>query len=237
MVHWGDWAVKTAERLLGRWRQARARRQPGRSSTRPMMEGLERREVLSAVGSPPFALVGGTIETAGRPAEVAFRLEPGRFTADRTMPMLLALEAEPQPGSAVVPKITQVASLQGRVTYNIVPMRGPMTTNVAVPNARATLYRIAVRDLAGHSTGDFVIKISLPGDTNGDGVVDRTDMGRVRAAYGSQANGPRYDPGADINGDGAIGHLDYGMTRRNMGARASVVVPNPGIELRDSAQR
>lgn len=236
MVHWGRWAVGAVARILGNSRATQASRK-SRGKARPAVDGLERREMLSGVGSPPFVVVGGTIERAGRPAEVVFRLEPGQFVADRTMPMLLSLEAEPLPDSTVVPRITQVTSLQGRNTYNVVPLRGPMSTNVAVPNARPTLYRVGVRDLGGSATGDFVVKISLPGDTNGDGVVDRTDMGRVRASYGSNAGNRRYDPGADINGDGSVGHYDYGLTRRNMGARASVVVPNPGMPLGDTAVR
>jgi hypothetical protein len=202
----------------------------------PGCEKLEPREVLSTVGSPPFAAIGGSIGAPGRPAEVIFRLEPGRFVADRTMPMLLALEAEPLPGSPVAPKISHVGSLQGRNTYNVIPLRGPMATNIAVPNARPTLYKIGVRDL-GRSTGDFVVKISLPGDADGDGVVDRSDMGRVRSSYGSRDGGRRYDPGADTNGDGKVGHYDYGLTRRNMGARASVVAPHPVIARSPASPR
>jgi hypothetical protein len=80
------------------------------------------------------------------------------------------------------------------------------------------------------------VKLALPGDADGDGVVDRTDMGRVRASYGSSEGGRRYDPGADPNGDGSVGHYDYSLTRRNMGARASVVAPDPGIEIRSGSR-
>lgn len=234
MALWQIWVATAFSRILSRGRRPpRSRLHGGR---RPQGEVLERREVLSTAGSPPFAVVGGRIDAPGRPVAVDFRLEPGQFVADRTMPMLLTLEAEAAPGSSVRPRIHQVESLQGRNTYNVVPVRGPMATNVAVPNARPTSYRVGVRDL-GRSTGDFVLKIALPGDADGDGVVDRTDMGRVRAAYGSSAGRRRYDPGADTNGDGRVGHFDYGLTRRNMGARASVVVPNPGILLHAAARR
>jgi hypothetical protein len=233
MAHWRAWAARTAARILGRRhrpaRPAGGRRQ-GREAQRPRQEGLERREVLNAAGSPPFAAIVGRIEAPARPAEVVFRLEPGRFVADRTMPMLLAMEAEPLPGSEADVRITHVVSLQGRNTYNIVPRRGPMATNVAVPNVRPTLYGVGVRGL-DRSTGEFVLNVSLPGDADGDGVVDRTDMGRVRAAYGTTTGSRRYDSGADTNGDGRVGHFDYGLTHRNLGARASVVVPDPGIEL------
>jgi len=142
------------------------------------------------------------------------------------MPMLLALEAEPADGSDVDARITHVISLQGRDTYNLPSFRGPLATNVAVPNARPTVYGVGIRGAQG-TTGDFVLKVSLPGDADGDGVVDRTDIGRIRAAYGSRQGGRRYDPGADTNADGAVGVVDYGLAHRNLGARASVVLLGP----------
>ncbi len=144
--------------------------------------------------------------------------------------MLLSLKAEPTAGSAVAPKITHVSSLQGRDTYNLNSARGPLLTNVAVPNARPTTYGVGIVG-RGRTTGDFVLEVSLPGDANGDGVVDRTDIGRVRASYGSVAGGRRYDPGADSNADGSIGVVDFGLARRNLGARASVVA----IDVRPSS--
>ncbi len=43
-----------------------------------------------------------------------------------------------------------------------------------------------------------------PGDLDGDGDVDLTDLARLLAAYGSCVGDPDYDPAADIDGDGCV---------------------------------
>ncbi len=59
---------------------------------------------------------------------------------------------------------------------------------------------------------------SCPGDINGDGIVDLSDLAELLAAYGTAEGEPGYIPSADLDGDGWIGLPDlaallsvYGM--------------------------
>jgi hypothetical protein len=45
---------------------------------------------------------------------------------------------------------------------------------------------------------------ALPGDLNGDGVVDCGDLAIVKAAFGSRRGASNYDPRADVNSDGIV---------------------------------
>jgi hypothetical protein len=43
-----------------------------------------------------------------------------------------------------------------------------------------------------------------PGDINGDGLIDLTDLGMFLAAFGMPIDQPGYNPGADFDGDGDV---------------------------------
>jgi len=74
----------------------------------------------------------------------------------------------------------------------------------------ATTVRCTASDFSGNSaTADFEVVVTrseLPGDVNGDGVVDRRDLDLVLAARGEPAHGP--DDPRDLDGDGVITVLD-----------------------------
>jgi len=61
------------------------------------------------------------------------------------------------------------------------------------------------------------IKITIPGDINGDRVVDSTDQGILGLAWGSVTGEPTYIPEADLNGDGVVDSTDYGILGANWG--------------------
>ncbi len=50
-----------------------------------------------------------------------------------------------------------------------------------------------------------------PGDTNGDGVVDFTDLNTVLTAYNAVAADPNYNPGADFDSDGDVDFADLNV--------------------------
>ncbi|HNH47632.1 MAG TPA: GC-type dockerin domain-anchored protein [Myxococcota bacterium] len=50
-----------------------------------------------------------------------------------------------------------------------------------------------------------------PGDSNGDGAVDATDLALLLGAWGSA------DPGADLNGDGSVDAADLAVLLGNWG--------------------
>lgn len=58
--------------------------------------------------------------------------------------------------------------------------------------------------LVGLPTGSF----ALPGDLNGDGVVNGDDLKLVLSHWGTRVGQPGFDVRADVNGDGVIDDLD-----------------------------
>ncbi len=58
----------------------------------------------------------------------------------------------------------------------------------------------------------------LPGDVDGDGDVDLSDLSLVLAAYGSCEGDPAYNPYADIDEDGCVDLLDLAILLANYGS-------------------
>jgi hypothetical protein len=56
----------------------------------------------------------------------------------------------------------------------------------------------------------------VPGDVNGDSVVNCTDMSIVKASYGKSTGQPGFDLRADVNGDGAVNILDLATVSRQL---------------------
>lgn len=204
-----------------------SRQRADRRRARPVPEGLEGREVPSGTGSlVPFATLAGTVATAGKPAVVLFQVQPGHVASDGPIPLLLGLDAVPAAGSTVAPKVDRILSLSGQTTRAIATRHGPFLTNVSIPLSQPSVYAIRVVG-TGQTTGAFQVEAFLPGDTNGDGRVDRVDLAAVRAAYGSSIGGRRYNAAADFNRDGRIGPADLILTRRNLGSTLSIVALTP----------
>jgi hypothetical protein len=57
----------------------------------------------------------------------------------------------------------------------------------------------------------------VPGDINGDGVVDISDAILASHAFGSATGNPDYNPAADLNSDGYIDIFDMLMLAKNFG--------------------
>jgi parallel beta-helix repeat protein len=74
----------------------------------------------------------------------------------------------------------------------------------------------------GASDGSYMgarSKVAIPGDANGDGVVDVGDLGILAANYGT-ASGATWSQG-DFNGDGAVDVGDLGILAANYGTGTS----------------
>jgi hypothetical protein len=69
-------------------------------------------------------------------------------------------------------------------------------------------------------TGGFwVIPVGpyCPGDVDGDGDTDHSDLGALLSAWCSVAGDPNWDPNADLDGDGHVGHGDLGILLADWG--------------------
>jgi len=84
-----------------------------------------------------------------------------------------------------------------------------------------TLTFSVTRHVEGISSFSFDILItgsdSLPGDTNGDGKVDLSDVLAVALAFGSRPGDPLWNPNLDIDGNGEVDLTDYLVTVVNCG--------------------
>jgi len=63
-------------------------------------------------------------------------------------------------------------------------------------------------DIDDNTLINGTLKVKIPGDVNGDGIVNIIDMVLLRAAYGSTPTQPNWNPEADINRDGVINIFD-----------------------------
>jgi uncharacterized repeat protein (TIGR01451 family) len=65
---------------------------------------------------------------------------------------------------------------------------------------------------------EATILVSLPGDVNGDGVVNCTDVAIVKAAFGKKVGQPGYNMAADVNNDGVVNLLDLAFVTQHLPA-------------------
>jgi hypothetical protein len=56
-----------------------------------------------------------------------------------------------------------------------------------------------------------------PGDIDGDGDTDHSDLGELLAAWCSVEGEPNWNPDADLDGDGHVGHGDLGILLADWG--------------------
>ncbi|HUU98333.1 MAG TPA: hypothetical protein VM487_21585, partial [Phycisphaerae bacterium] len=60
-----------------------------------------------------------------------------------------------------------------------------------------------------------------PGDIDGDGDTDHSDLGELLAAWCTQEGDPNWNPNADLDGDGHVGHGDLGILLADWGCAVS----------------
>ncbi len=63
--------------------------------------------------------------------------------------------------------------------------------------------------------------VAVPGDVNGDGIVNCADLAIVKASFGKKAGQPGFDPRADVNHDGIVNVLDLAFVARQIPAGTS----------------
>jgi len=64
---------------------------------------------------------------------------------------------------------------------------------------------------------DGVVKVTIPGDLNGDFKVSLSDLAILAKAYGSAPGDAKWNPNADINGNGAVSLSDLSIMAKYYG--------------------
>jgi len=70
----------------------------------------------------------------------------------------------------------------------------------------------------GVSRRMFTVATTIPGDLNGDGVVNCADLAMLRASFGLKVGQSGFDPRADVNGDGIIDVRDLAFVSQKLPA-------------------
>ncbi|HWE38323.1 MAG TPA: dockerin type I domain-containing protein [Isosphaeraceae bacterium] len=192
-------------------------------------EPLESRSLLTGGMGNTFAILPGTIAQAGGTAQVQVTLAPSLFTMPHNH-IELGIDVVAASGSTVQPMVAGVVGSNGpsAKTLHLQRSRGSYAVIIdtgqlhAAPGQTVTL-TVALAAAKGTS-GDYLLGFYLPGDVNGNGVVDSTDIQSIKGAMRSKNGDPGYNFSADNNRDGRINADDLTIARKNLGA-ATLVNP------------
>lgn len=202
-------------------------------------ESLESRELLTGGAGNTFAILPGTITKPGDTVSIPFTIDSAHFTRP-TGKMALGIDVVPDPAGTLKPFIASVTDPHGKVVpQTIHSIYAPHVKHRQVANGAGTSAVITpvnsfpsdvnkpvtetVQVVAeSKSSGKFLLGFYLPGDANGDGKVDSTDLALVKSELGAKAGSPRYTFDADANRDGRIGKIDVAYTQQNMGITTNI---------------
>jgi hypothetical protein len=222
----------------------------------PAPELLEDRMVLSAGQGSTFAIMPAAITTAGQDTSTPFTISPSLFTPGPRGKISLGVDVSaltpagsagsnlPSTATAVKPEIVSVTSSTGqtiRVDHTHyygklarahhlgnTPTSAVLFTIKAPPAGQSPAdYAIQVKGL-NHSSGKYLLGFYLPGDANGDGTVNKTDVTTIKSLIGDAATNSNYSFDADVNRDGIINQKDVRLAEQNMGATTQV---NPVVSV------
>ncbi len=195
-----------------------------RAAVSPAVESLEGRELMSlAVPANTIGIESGDVSAPRQVAAVPVEIPASSLTQGRSSTMY-GITVGPLPGSTLAPRITGVIGANGKALP--VHLGAPFTPNhgqafAYVPVSQPGPLTVLV---AGNkeTTGTFNVLVTLPGNINGTGSVNITDVQSFPPAYTSNINTAYYKPSADANRNGYIGIGDAKFLERNL--------PLPGPE-------
>jgi hypothetical protein len=205
------------------------------------LEVLEERQLLSAGMGSTFAIMPGSVDKAGQISSVQFKLDPSQFTAGHGGKIVLGIDVAADPSTTLKPEIVSIKNASGRLAASVhhsiytsavvkaqklaTPISSAVLVTLPVPKAgqAPAVYTIQVQGQFS-TTGKYLVGFYLPGDTNGDGTVNATDLQTIMSEFGStpSSSGSKYTFDADVNRDGKISLADLQYASRNLGASTKV---------------
>jgi hypothetical protein len=143
---------------------------------------------------------------------------PGLLTITKATPIItwsnpLDLELGSPLGAA---QLNASANVPGAFVYappagTILPAGNAQTLSVAFTPTDTTDYNSANASVITN------VK-AVPGDLNGDGVVNCADLAIIKASFGKKTGQSGFDPRADVNGDGIVNVIDLAFVSRQLPA-------------------
>jgi hypothetical protein len=223
----------------------------------PAPEALEDRLVLSSGEGSTFAIMPGTVTTAGQLSTVNFEINPALFTApNKSGRIVIGIDIAPAtPTSStsttsttatLKPEVVSVTDASGHVIRvqhsrydrkvakasklgNSMTSAALVTLNVPATGKPANDYSVQVKGLQG-TTGQYLLGFYLPGDDAGTGTVTKADVQTIKKDHGMTAENANYDFNADANRDGIINSQDVKIAKENLGA-STLVSPVVSVNL------
>ncbi|QEH38023.1 hypothetical protein OJF2_66190 [Aquisphaera giovannonii] len=203
------------------------------------IEQLDERRLLSAGMGNTFAIMPGTVSTAGSMTSVQFKIDPSQFTAPRNGKLIVGIDVAPSTAnSPFKPYIVSVKSSTGRtiMAQHAMYSKALVKANkLGSPVSSATLVTLPVPK-AGHApvtytlqveganktTGSFLAGFYLPGDTTGKGEVTSASLSTILSEVGQNSTSSKYTFDADSNRDGKITMSDVAIASKNLGAKTTI---------------
>src|SRR5262249_62614 len=140
----------------------------------------------------------GTLSTGGTDRYV-FAVQESEILSTASGTFLLGIEVMVAPGSALQPALPVIAGL------------APVASNVSPGDAfalyafdRPGLQPLQVSGADAATAGAYTLRLFMPGDVNGDGMVDASDALAVSAALGLHVGDKGYVAALDADRDGVI---------------------------------
>ncbi len=93
----------------------------------------------------------------------------------------------------------------------------PAGTILPAGNAQTLSAKFTPADTADYNSANASVIINVkavPGDLNGDGVVNCADLAIIKASFGKKTGQAGFDPRADVNGDGVVNVIDLAFVSR-----------------------
>ncbi|WP_435015714.1 dockerin type I domain-containing protein [Tundrisphaera sp. TA3] len=213
-------------------------------------EGLETRQLMTGGVGNTFAIVPATLNKPGGQVSVSFVLDPKLISVPKgKKSIVLGLDVAPDSGSAASPVVKSVTAPGGKVlkvtnaVYDKAVKKGGNDGNgnkssavtVTIPTrdllaGKAQTYKVNVRG-ANAKTGDMLVGFFIPGDADGNGIVDTADSNATSYAMGAVATSTtstaaadtsKYDFDIDSNRNGRIDKADLNFVNKNKGLKVLV---------------